>query len=534
MLNRDEIWLGDHSFNSRTGELRDSQKNLLALRRKSTKVLSLLAERPGEIVEKSTLMESVWPSVTVSDENLTQCVADIRRTLGDKDQSLLVTHIGKGYSLQCAVKAPREMRRKGLSVAAALLMVLLVSGIWWILRPDPVPVERPRIAVLAFDDLSAGDNRGWLSDGIAEGIITELARYREFLVIARNSSFSFRHQPVDVTEISSKLKADYIVEGSKQKSGERLRVTVQLLDGQDGTHIWADEFNSEIAELFDVQSKIVRSVAIQIGQELTWNAPQSGGRDKVSALHFFLKANKQFKTKTQESRNQAVDLYRQSIAADPTAPFGYTGLATVIYSELANPLIYTDVPRGELLRRGFEYAEMAIDADPNYDGSHIALGDLYSRAGNQKEAINSYLRAAELNPSNAVAIAVVSEPLLYLDRADEAIETMERAFEVNPVAPNWYYNYLSRALWWAGRCEEGLKVAKDVPRIRTWDYRAQIMNLVCLDRIDEARDVGQKLLKLDPGFTVSEHGRRIEGIINFPKYQKRWLDSLRAAGLPEV
>lgn len=533
MLNRGEIQLSSVVFDIATGDVRDASGDRVELRKKSTEVLARLAEQPGQIVSKAEIMDAVWPDVTVSDESLTQCVADIRRAIGDKDQSVLKTHVGKGYSL--SVGSARAKRATGSLLKVLTVLVLVVAGAtgWWFMRPGPDTSETPRIAILAFDDLSAGEDKGWLSDGIAEGVITELANYREFLVIARNSSFSFRDKPMDVTEIAGQLDADYIVEGSKQKSGDRLRVTVQLLDGRDGTHIWADEFDADIGELFDVQSQIVRSISTGIGHELAWTAPRHGGREAVSALLYFQKGNEVFSQSTPESYVRARDLYEQSMQADPNAPFGYAGMATLIWADLSQGWVFEDISREELLRKGIGFAERAIAADPDYYLSHVARGDLYNSSGDHENAVISYQKAVELNPSSGMAAVLAAEPLLYLDRPDEAIATIERAMEVNPIVPGFYYNILSRSLWWAGRCEEGLEAAKKRARLRPWDYRAMIMNLVCLDRLDEARAAGEKIMEIDPSFTVSEHAQRITGIINFPAYEERWIDSLRAAGLPE-
>lgn len=211
MLNRSEISLGALIFDAATRDLRDADGRRVELRNKSSEVLARLAQQPGRIVSKSEIMDAVWPNVAVSDESLTQCVADIRRALGDKDQSILSTHIGKGYCL--SLGSPMAGSRVGSLRAVVVVLVLVVAGAagWWFSRPGPVAPNMARITILAFDDLSAGEDRGWLSDGIAEGVITELSSYREFLVIARNSSFSFRDKPVDITEIAALLDADFIV-----------------------------------------------------------------------------------------------------------------------------------------------------------------------------------------------------------------------------------------------------------------------------------------------------------------------------------
>jgi TolB-like protein/DNA-binding winged helix-turn-helix (wHTH) protein len=252
MQNWREIRLGEVVFDPDTRDLWDKASNRVELRNKSSEVLAGLAGRPSQIVAKSDIMYAVWPKVTVSDESLTQCVADIRRAIGDKNQAVLKTHVGKAYSL--AVSESAAGRGTAALIAAAVLVVIALAAgtVWTLTRPEPAQNAIPRIAILALDDLSSGDDKGWLGDGIAEGLITELASYREFLVLARNSSFSFRDNPADFTEIAAKLNADFIVEGSKQKSGDRLRVSVQLINGHDGTHIWADEYNADIGELFDV------------------------------------------------------------------------------------------------------------------------------------------------------------------------------------------------------------------------------------------------------------------------------------------
>ncbi|MDH5798758.1 MAG: winged helix-turn-helix domain-containing protein, partial [Paracoccaceae bacterium] len=521
MQNRLEIRLGQIVFDLDTRDLRDQAGNRIELRNKSSEVLAFLSAHPGQIVSKSDIMDAVWSEVTVSDESLTQCIADIRRALGDKNQRILKTHIGKGYSLNASYA---RSRRSGgaLIVASVLGAIAIAAGVFWFLTgTGPAPNAIPRIAVLAFDDLSVGEEKGWLGDAIAEGVITELARYREFLVLSRNSSFSYRSTPTDIAEIAAKLNADFIVEGSKQKSGDRLRVTVQLINAHDSTHIWADEFDADIGELFDVQSEIVRSIAAQLGRELSWSPPQTGNRQKVDALHYFFLGNQAFEAGTPGAYRQAIDFYEQSIAADPDSPFGYVGMATVVWSDITQGWIYPDVPREELLKLGVDYAEMAITIDPTYYAAHIARGDMHFSAGEHEQAIVRYGTAAELNPSSSTAMAVASDPLIYTGRTEEAIALMERAIEVNPITPGWYYNNLSRAYWDAGRCAEGEQTIRKRASLREWDYRALIVNLVCQGKLEEAQYAAKQLLELNPDFTVSAHARRVRDVMNNTDYHER-------------
>lgn len=441
--------------------------------------------------------------------------------------------LAKDVGSKALVHGVPGLSLRGIAAAAALVLAIAVGWLFWPSGSSLPPNDTPRIAVLPFDDFSTGEDNGWLSDGIAEGLITEIARYPEFLVIARNSSFKFRDEPTGIAEIAAQLNADYVVEGSKQKSGDRLRVTVQLINGADGTHIWADEYDAGIGELFDVQSQIVRSIATGIGRKLAWRPPQSGGKDRVSALHYYWQGNQAFSERTPEGRRKSAELYLKSIETDPDTPFGHAGMATLIWADLLTEWVFPDVPDDELLQRGIDYAERAIALDVDYYQAHIARGDIHMSAGEHEDAVIRYQMAAELNPSSSVALAVASDPLLYLDRVDEAIAVMERAMEINPITPRWYYNNLSRAYWSAGRCEEGAQTIKKHPKPRAWDYRALIVNLVCLGEIEAAQRAGEKLLEQNPQFTLSDHRHSIEQLINNPEYLERWMRALSAAGLPE-
>ena len=184
-----------------------------------------------------------------------------------------------------------------------------------------------RIAVLPFEDFSAGADKGYLSDAVAEGIITELARSKTYAVIARNSSFRYRDQPVDARQIGDELGVDYLLEGSQQKIGDRLKVTAQLLNAHDGSHVWANTYNREIGDLFVVQEEIIRTLADRVGRRIERPLPKSDAA-QVSALHYllmgFAETDKDFSAAGNELLRQ---FSLKAIEADPNSQFGYIGLA---------------------------------------------------------------------------------------------------------------------------------------------------------------------------------------------------------------
>ena len=269
-------------FLTESNQLRTVEGKAVDLRSQSAEVLSVLAARPGEIVSKDALMQAVWPDSFVTDDSLTQCIADIRRALGDGDHVIVETLPKRGYRLNAGPsdaadpnaaagmgRAKTRFSQRGFILAAIVLVAAAIGAYYGeeIWRAAPVhSSDMPRIAVLPFEDFSAGGDKGYLSDAVAEGIITELSRSKTYAVIARNSSFRYREQSVDTRQIGEELGVDYLLEGSQQKIGDRLKVTAQLLDARDGSHLWANTYNREIGDLFVVQEEIIRTLADRSGR----------------------------------------------------------------------------------------------------------------------------------------------------------------------------------------------------------------------------------------------------------------------------
>ena len=248
--------------------LRTDTGDVVELRRKSADVLAYLINAQEAVVSKSQLFDDVWDGKAVTDDSLSQCVSDIRKALRDEAHSILVTHQRKGYQILLPAARQGANRTRHLPLLVGMMIVALAAGaIWWAWQPSSLPA-RTRIAVLAFDDFSPEPDQSYLSDAIAEGIITELARFQSFATIARNSSFSFRGEEIDVLDIAKAIGADLILDGSQQKLGENLTVTVQLIEAESGTHLWAGRYEGQVAELFDFQADIIRKVASTVGGQL--------------------------------------------------------------------------------------------------------------------------------------------------------------------------------------------------------------------------------------------------------------------------
>src|SRR3954470_6895299 len=214
----------------------------IRLRPKSFEVLRHLAEHAGQVVTKDELIAAIWPDVTVSEESLTRCVSDIRLAIGDQAQRVIKTLPKRGYLLEGPVSHDGDP----------------VS-----LSPRS-PADLPSIAVLAFANLSRDPDQDYFCEGITEDIITELSRFSELLVIARNSSFQYKGRSVDVRQIGSELNARYILKGSIQSSGGTVRITAQLIDAARGTHLWANRYDRKLGDTFSIQDEIARMIAANL------------------------------------------------------------------------------------------------------------------------------------------------------------------------------------------------------------------------------------------------------------------------------
>lgn len=330
-------------FLTRSREVRTIGGEAVELRSQSAEVLSALAARPGEIVSKDALMRAVWPDTFVTDDSLTQCIADIRRALGDDEHVIVQTLPKRGYRLNAdpsgtadtnaaagTERAETRSSRRGFILAAIVLVAAAVGAYYGAETWRAAPIrssDMPRIAVLPFDDMSTGGDRGYLSDAVAEGIITELARSKTYAVIARNSSFRYRDQPIDARQIGDELGVDYLLEGSQQKIGDRFKVTAQLLNAHDGSHLWTNTYNREIGDLFVVQEEIIRTLADRVGRRIERPLPESNA-GQVSALHYNLMGRTEYRKDNSAAGNELLRRFNlKALEADPNAQFGYIGLA---------------------------------------------------------------------------------------------------------------------------------------------------------------------------------------------------------------
>ncbi len=382
-------------------------------------------------------------------------------------------------TLDCDLAPLGDLRLKNVERAVRAYRVELGAAGPVTPAPAPPPPEKPVVAVLPFDELSGDPAQAYLSDGITEDVITELSRFRELLVIARNSSFAFRGKAVDVREIGRALGAGYVVEGSVRRAGGRVRITAQLIDAATSAHLWAERYDRPFEDIFAVQDEIARSVvaivAARVIEESEIAARRKPPRD-VRAYDLVLQGRRLSDVFTPKAQEQARELFEKARTLDPTFARAYTGLA---FSHLNHAIDHglgvpreSDPDRIEALR----LAERALALDPNDPRVHDTLGYICLTWRDFDRAQRHLSLARAMNPNDSQIQIAWAWAQACLGEPERGLPAAELAMRLNPRYPRYYEHYLSRVLFLARRHAEALTVLEritvqdplDHPRDLAW------------------------------------------------------------------
>lgn len=533
--NPETVRIGTMVFDLTARELRDPRGNRVDLRSQSAEVLAHLARHPGKLVAKADLIAAVWPDTFVTDDSLVQCIADIRRVLGDDGRKAILTHPRKGYRLvttpEAAGSVAGRMGRRAMIAAATCAVALAGLFLWPFQSGGNDSEDRPVIAVLPFEDHSAGPDKDYLSDAIAEGLITDLARSKIYAVIARNSSFKYRGQATDVRQIGKELGADYVLEGSQQKAGDRLQVNAQLIGTRTGHHLWANLYDREIGDLFVVQDEIIRTLADRVGSRIERPLPETSAA-RVSALHFYLQGIFEIRANFSAEGVEAMrKLALQAVAVDPKSPFGYINLAWASRHDAV--FGWNNADRETALTLAEGYADQAIALAPEDADAHYIRARIHEERGEWEQAILRYDRAIELNPSDSNILNGSSSTLLYVGRTDEAIARIHEAMGVDPFYPDHFNWQMSWALWEKGDCEGAVREMRKMAPIPDPAQRMLAAALSCAGRPDAAKEALAIFLKTSNQASLHGERERLAPIWGASGSLDRWIEDLRSAGMPE-
>ena len=435
---------------------------------------------------------------------------------------------------------PSPPRRVGTTawrlsaLAAALLAVLALVGWHW-LSPGAGPSGKPSIAVLPFDSMSGEAEQGYLADGFAEDLITELARNGALRVMARNTSFSYRGQNRRVEDIARDLDVGYVLEGSVRRIGDAVRITAQLIEGHNGAHVWADRYDIGPSEIVATQDEIVQRVAAILFSEVWQTEKRLALRSSPDSFDAYTLAMKGLALKhqfTPEAYREGRQVLRRARELAPNfAPaWAYAGYLDAADSAAG----YSGEKKPEDVDDAIELIRKALHLDPGMAYAYQALGFALSVKGLPKEALAAEEKAVELGPGDADNQMLYGRELASNGHFAEAVTAGDKAFSLNPVAPVYYYAMHARSLYGAGDNEGVLRTTGPCLE-RNSGHRAcralRAAAFVETGHVEEGKSEIRALLERGPGFTL-RHAEVYTGFAGDPTANRRLIEALRQAGLP--
>ena len=500
--------------------------------------------KPGGICISRTVFNHLKNKVDLGFENLgEQRVKNIAEPIGVYRVLLDPGAAGK------VIGKPKtaESRWMRLALAAALALLVAMAGILisqrpWEPREEPASVDRmafplpdrPSIAVLPFDNLSGDPGQEHLADGITENIIAALSRVRDLFVIARNSVFTYRGKPVQVQQVAEEHGVRYVVEGSVQRSGDRLRITAQLIDALTGHHLWSARYDREVKDIFALQDEITFKIVEALQVELTEGEQARVGRRGTNNLEawllrsesrqFFLRFTKEDNVRSRELAQKAVDL-------DPEYAGAYTRLA---FTHWLNAQARWSESRTDSLVQSVELVQVALNLDNTFPDTYVVLGLIHLLLRRHDQALAYMEKAIDLSPNNSENIATLAFILNYSGAPVKAISLLGKAMRLSPYYPDWYLGELGRAYLLTEQYDEAIEALRQRLRRNPESGEAHVLLAAAygkLGREAEAQAALAEFLEPRPYYTL-KHYAQGEFYKN-PEDLDYVLDGLRKAGLPE-
>lgn len=498
----------------------------VALRPKSFDLLVYLLQNAGRVIPKDELLDAIWPDVTVTEDSLTQCIRDIRLALGESGAGLLRTVPRRGYLFADAAgwngpadatELPQPNRlgwrhRMSSKLCAPVRWAMVVVAVaaltgtaWRWLGPGAPSISKASIAVLPFDNL--GDEAtGRLASGITEDIITDLSRFREFDVIAQNSvRETHGDSATDIRDIGRKFQVRYVLNGSIQHQGDRVRITSQLVDAVSGARVWADRWDRPANDLFEVQTELSQTVAgklsgiagtiVAADREAARRKPPSD----LNTYDLYLLASAAKHQETKEGMAQCLSLLGRALEIDPAFARAWALLGTCH----AFSMRWTENWK-ETYGRYLDAERRAVEFDPLDADAHAGLAMALSLGGDLKQGEAEFDKALSLNPNSADVLTRFAYWALAFDRREEGAEAAARAVRLDPNAPPWALRFQSAGLFYGNRYDEAIKVRQRVPAsmFTDSDYIELATFFVAAKRLEEAKALATTAVATLPGISI--------------------------------
>ena len=424
------------------------------------------------------------------------------------------------------------MPRWAKTAAAAIVTLALAGGVaWWFWQPEPLSAK-PSVAVLPFNNYGGDEAAGRLADGLTEDIITDLARFPELEVVARNSTEVYKGTPVDARQIASALHVGYVLEGSIQRQSGWVRITAQLIDAQTGKHLWSDRWDRPAEDVFAVQTEIAEQVTNRLGGGV--GLIQAAGRavarrkrpENLNAYDYYLLGTEKIEKITIADEEEAVTLLNRAVELDPGLARAWVELyhAHVILAGFGIN------PESEI-KAAADVAERAVRLDPSDAEAHAVFGMSLAEKGDIARAKVELDTALRLAPGSSEILTFYTGYAARFGEPERGAQMIDQVMRLDPNYPMWTSNFFAPAYFMAGRYEDALKMLERMTpnNYDEWMWVVRSSSLAALGRIDEANASVRETLKQHPDLTV-------ESIINesglSTTERSRFIETMPLAGFP--
>lgn len=550
---------------------------IVPLTSKAFEALLFLVRHRGETVSKDALMDALWADVAVEENNLTQQISTLRKALGEQtgNYRFIITVPGRGYSFVAPVKEvfnietesdfllqeythssitidvddndqPAEIHRSAGEINRAatkrlqpvasrsrlsiftFVGVLLILGIaasaWFFARSAAPSVNRtPKsVAVLPFKHLNSGDGDNFLGAGMSDTLIAKLGNIQSLNVRPTSQIIKYANQNTDAISAGRELKADAVLEGTIQRNGERVRVTVQMLDVETGKVLWGQSFDEKFSDIFSLQDAISADVA-QVLQIKLSNEEQNGinrhSTENLEAYQAYLRGRYFWNKRDKESLNKGIEYFEQAVKLDPNYALAFSGIADSYL--ILNYYYLNETSRDETLQKAKQAAQKALELDDALAEAHTSLAFIHfffedKSASTAESAEKEFKRAIVLNPNYATAHHWYSDFLAMKGREDEAMREIKLAVSLDPLS-SIINTTLGERLFYARRYDEAISQLRQTIEMNDQFATAHYLLAMAYEQkgmFDEAMAEAQKaraLTKLDDFDAVLAHLYAVSG-----------------------
>jgi adenylate cyclase len=422
---------------------------------------------------------------------------------------------------------PRQWQRVTIGLVVAVIVVVAAVVVWRLYFSPPPSEEvaskekmafplpdKPSIAVLPFTNMSGDPKEEYFSDGLTEQIITSLSKFERLFVIARNSTFVYKGKPVKIQKVAEDLGVRYVLEGSVQKSGDRVRITAQLIDAITGHHIWSEHYDREIKDIFALQDEITIKITQAMRVELTEGEQarhwvRRAGTDNLKSIEKNYQGLGFMRRSTKQDNDTARQLFEEAVALDPKFVWPYVNLGWTHFFDVR--FGWSEFP-AKSLQRAFQLGQKAIAMEETIDLGHSLLASIYLVMRQHEKAMAEGERAVALNPNGATAYVALAGIAGCAGKWEESISYSKQAIRLSPFSESMDYWILGRSYFMTGRHDEAILTLKKAIRINPDFLSAHIFLAACyssLGRDAEATAAAKEVLRINPKFSVESYTKTL-------------------------